>query len=322
MARKLSTTVFFWITLALTRDVFASDCVKNAAVSVADDITIGELREQCRELVEGERASGASAVARRIAAERQSMSREFSLTPHYPNYIIPISYMRNPNQATAQQVGISEAVDDKEILLQISIKFPLMRNLWDTNTDFMFAYTNRAWWQAYNGDVSKPFRETNYEPELFFRGYGGPSFLGVSVVGWDLGYKHQSNGRAGVLSRSWDRLFAKVGIDISSNLLATLAVWYRIPEDKIDDELAREYRYLGYGEVRFIYAPNKNTVTAMLRPGTKESGLELSWSYSVSKNFRIYAQYFNGYGENLLDYDFEIERFGVGFAINDYLIGG
>ena len=79
------------------------------------------------------------------------------------------------------------------------------------------------------------------------------------------------------------------------------------------------HRYLGYGDARLVYAPNKNTFTVMVRPGTQKQAFELTWSYPISKHVRLYAQYFNGYGESLLDYDVRTERWGIGFAINDYL---
>ena len=46
----------------------------------------------------------------------------------------------------------------------------------------------------------------------------------------------------------------------------------------------------------------------------------MTWSYPISSVFRVYAQYYKGYGESLLDYNTESERFGIGIALNDFLI--
>ena len=35
--------------------------------------------------------------------------------------------------------------------------------------------------------------------------------------------------------------------------------------------------------------------------------------------FRIYAQYYNGFGESMLDYDYDMQRIGIGFTMNDVL---
>ncbi len=57
----------------------------------------------------------------------------------------------------------------------------------------------------------------------------------------------------------------------------------------------------------------------MIRPGTDETAFELTYSRPIGSVFRIYAQYYKGFGESLLDYDFEIERIGIGIAMNDFL---
>ena len=56
-----------------------------------------------------------------------------------------------------------------------------------------------------------------------------------------------------------------------------------------------------------------------MRPGTEEFSYKLTWSYPISRVFRVYALYYNGYGESLLDYDYKNERIAVGIALNDFL---
>jgi phospholipase A1 len=57
----------------------------------------------------------------------------------------------------------------------------------------------------------------------------------------------------------------------------------------------------------------------MLRPASEGSAVELTWSRKISRNWRVYAQYWNGYAESLIDYDFRTKRIGIGFALSDYL---
>ncbi|MCZ6656170.1 MAG: phospholipase A [Gammaproteobacteria bacterium] len=311
----------FWALVGLSIVASADEsCLLNAFENAAPDTTVAELKQQCGVTVIAVKDLGQqSNIQRRIRAERQANDRDYTITPHRPNYVLPVTYNDNPNEAPFLPIDPNASVDSTEAHLQVSIKFPIAQNLWGTDTDLMLAYTNRAWWQVYNDDFSKPFRETNYEPEIFLRHFGGPSVLGLDVAGWDIGYAHQSNGRSEVLSRSWDRIVGQVFADITQDLAVSLKAWYRLPEDDEDDENPHMHRYLGYGEARFIYAPNKNTFTAMYRPGTQKQSFELTWSYPITEHVRIYAQYFNGYGESLLDYDVRAERWGIGFAINDYL---
>jgi phospholipase A1 len=58
----------------------------------------------------------------------------------------------------------SDFYKKNEAEFQFSFTFPIVRNLNDRKWDIMVAYTHHAWWQVYNSDWSRPFRETNYTP--------------------------------------------------------------------------------------------------------------------------------------------------------------
>lgn len=308
-------------------------CYLDAIENADPEFTIGELRSLCTgsdavleaqtkiETVKTKETAAeplSTSFTRQIAAERQSLDRSYGLTPHNPNYLMAWSLRNDPNQDLLE--GEEARLDEQEAVLQVSVKFPLWRRMLHSDNDLLFSYTSKSWFQAYNSALSKPFRETNYEPEIFWRHYGGPRLpLGVQVAGWDLGYNHQSNGRSEPLSRSWDRLMGRLALDVTPNLALLLRAWYRFSESADEDDNPDIYRYMGYGDFRAIWTPNRNTFTAMLRPGTREQGFQLTWSYPITKHFRIYTEYFNGYGESLIDYDRRVERIGIGFAINDYL---
>lgn len=313
-----------------------SDCYMAAIAQAEPDMTVGQLREECAAAETagaiGNAATSKDGAARKvenkalpaasfrqqIAAERQSLDRSYGLTPHLPNYLLAYSLRNDPNQPALADQG--ERLQKQEAVLQVSVKFPLWRRMLGTENDLLFAYTSKSWFQAYNSALSKPFRETNYEPEIFWRHYEGPKLpLGVKIAGWDLGYNHQSNGRSEPLSRSWDRIMGRMALDVTPNFSLTLRAWYRLPEDEEEDDNPDIHQYLGYGDLRAIWTPNRNTFTAMVRPGTEENGVELTWSYPVTKHFRLYGVYYNGYGESLIDYDQKVERIGIGFTINDYL---
>jgi phospholipase A1 len=329
--RMLSVYALVFSSAAYTADT--STCYFEAIESASPETTVAELRAQCEtpeatssastSTVDDEYAMKKKIVPRegasfsdQIAAEQQSLDRSYSLTPHKPNYLLAYSYSRNPNL----EIGDSdERLDKQEAVLQISVKFPVWREILGTNNDLMFAYTGKSWFQAYNSALSKPFRETNYEPEVFLRHYGGPEFLGMRIAGWDFGYNHQSNGRSEPQSRSWDRLMGRMALDITSTLSLAMRAWYRLPESAAEDDNPDIHHYMGYGDLRAIWAPNKNTFTAMIRPGTQERGFELTWSYPINNHFRIYTHYYRGYGESLIDYNHKVERIGIGFSINDYI---
>lgn len=316
--------------LALTSPVLADgigDCVVESVQRASDTTTVGELRALCRDQRETttqskQQHTGSdvenSVIRRRFDSEFDTMDRPYTLTAHRPNFVLPYTYNAYPNNAPFEFLDSGEAVKREEAKFQVSFKLPLTHDLLVPDSTLFFAYTNQSWWQVYNTDFSSAFRESDHEPELFVRHYGGPRLGRFSVAGWDLGFVHQSNGRPTRLSRSWNRLFANVAID-AGDLALSVKAWYRLPEDADEDDNPNLYRYLGYGEVRALYTPNRNTFGLMLRPGTDKGAGEFTWSYPLSDSLRVYATYFNGYGESLLDYDHRVERFGIGFALNDYL---
>lgn len=227
--------------------------------------------------------------------------------PHKFNYIIPanVSSSKEPNQ--------SKQVETK---FQISIKKILLDDLFAKDLDLYFAYTQQSFWQLYDSQNSRPFRESNYEPSLYLSYPLDKYDLFFDRV--DFGYVHQSNGGDLNNSRSWDRLFVE-GIYSYENFTMALKTWYRIPESADKDDNPDITKYLGYGELTFGYLWNKHLLTTTLRNNLREDNkgsILLDYSYPIYKNLYLYLQFFNGYGESLRDYNNSINRFGVGILFN------
>ncbi|WP_034551266.1 phospholipase A [Helicobacter rodentium] len=227
--------------------------------------------------------------------------------PHKFNYIIPanVSSSKEPNQ--------SKQVETK---FQISIKKMLLDDLFAKDLDLYFAYTQQSFWQLYDNQNSRPFRESNYEPSLYLSYPLDKYDLFFDRV--DFGYVHQSNGGDLNNSRSWDRLFVE-GIYSYENFTMALKAWYRIPESADKDDNPDITKYLGYGELTFGYLWNKHLLTTTLRNNLREDNkgsILLDYSYPIYKNLYLYLQFFNGYGESLRDYNNSINRFGVGILFN------
>ena len=134
------------------------------------------------------------------------------------------------------------------------------------------------------------------------------------------GVAHQSNGQAGELSRSWNRVYAAAAFDHGEFGL-TLRAHKRLRESNNDDN-PDLVRYIGNAEVVASWLPGLSTAQLTwrtdLRTGRRGS-LQLDWTYPVQASqpagLRWYAQLFSGYGETLLDYNHRQTSLGVGLTL-------
>lgn len=259
-----------------------------------------------------------SALDRRIQVERGTRFQPFVLTPHKPNYVLPISYNEQPNQVPIDVDNEGE-LDRTEIKFQLSVKFPVVDELFGERGSVQFAYTNLSFWQAYNKS-SSPFRETVHEPEVFLIFENDWEFATFKNRLIQLGLVHQSNGKSGVRSRSWNRLYADF-IFQHDNYYLSVRPWVRIWDPGEDNNPDIE-EYMGYGEFRAAYAGRDRTASIMLRNNFSSpnyGALELNWSLPMSRRAKWFLQYFHGYGESLIDYNARVHRLGIGLALSDWL---
>lgn len=248
-------------------------------------------------------------------------SDRYSLGMYHSNYLLLGRYSDNPNDAPYQVLHADKTVDLDKVEAKFQLSFK--GRLWTTDDrrwGIWGAYTQNNHWQVYNEEESRPFRETNYMPELIVS-FRPDVDLGAGFK-WRLlnaGYTHQSNGRTETISRSWDRLFAEVGID-NGNFAIYGKAWYRIPESDDVDENATILDYYGHGQLNAVYRWKGHSFTGLARGNLKtgKGSLQVGWySPPVIGPLRAYVQGFTGYGETLIDYNWRQNTIGAGFALND-----
>lgn len=286
--------------------------------------TLGEtLREESLAIIAAEE----SVVTRRRLLTADADANPFTILPHKPNYLI-MTYNDDPNEEP-YDLDSNEEVAKEEAKLQISLQIPLVHELFGTSTSLTAAYSQQSWWQVTNDDVSSPFRETNYEPEIWLDWWGLEyDFFGIKGSNLRFALNHESNGRGESLSRSWNRIYMSTVWE-AGNLVVVPRVWYRLPEDDKDhpgdpdgDDNPNIERYMGYGDLNMAYKYGNHTFSMLVRNNLKsenKGAVELGWSFPFTNNLRGYVQYFNGYGESLIDYDVRTERIGVGVQLTDWL---
>lgn len=177
----------------------------------------------------------------------------FDVRAHRPNYILlgRVSDAPNRTPGTPSKPPLANPlnIQGHEAKYQLSFKVKLAdfgRELqWPLSV--WAGYTQQSHWQVFNSDTSRPFRETNYEPELLVATHPD-----LTLWGWRwrlaaLGINHQSNGRSEPLSRSWNRIVAQFGVE-RGDLAVVLRPWVRIREATGSDDNPDLVDYLGHGD--------------------------------------------------------------------------
>jgi phospholipase A1/A2 len=264
-----------------------------------------------------------SILDERVESVDQAVSNPFALSQHRLNYILPFTYASDPNPLSASGLN-TENVDHLEAKYQISVKLPIYQEALSTSGLYL-GFTAVSYWQVFNSAVSKPFRETNYEPELFYSWRNELSFAGFKFNQIRLGLSHQSNGQSGMRSRSWNRLFASA-IFSDDESFYHIKAWYRIKEDEKTDPFDSTgddnpdiTTFMGHMELGYGTKLGQFNVMALVRNNLRTSenkgSVELNLSYPINSRYDVLLQYFNGYGDSLVDYNRHQQRIGLGIQL-------
>lgn len=278
------------------------------------------------------RAAIANAGRGSLLDSRWELARDsklgiFQLRAYKPVYLLPGFWTSDVNATPsspnpANTVTAPEQLDRVEAKYQISFKTKLAENLFGDNGDVWGAYTQSSRWQAYSPDTSRPFRETNYEPEVMLVFRNNYSLLGWKGRMTGISLNHQSNGRGDPLSRSWNRVILNVGLD-RDNWALVLRPWFRISEGARADNNPDIEDYMGRGDALLVYHRNGHelalTARHSLRGGDRSHGaLQVDYGFPINNLLRGHVQVFDGYGESLIDYNHKATYIGIGFALLEW----
>ncbi len=223
-----------------------------------------------------------------------------------------------------------------ETRIQLSVRTKIARGLLTEGDSprrdsLWFGYTQQSYWQLFNGDISRPFRSTDHEPELT---YIFPTDVPLEG-GWrwryaGLSLNHQSNGQSLPLSRSWNRIIAMVGVEKDDRFALTARAWARVPEKDEDDDNPDISDMIGRAELAGTWHVNKtNTLALTLRHALRSSArgsVRLEWLRTIGSprangepsRLRFHTQLFSGYGDSLLDYNRKRTVLSLGLSLVDF----
>ncbi|WP_249937315.1 phospholipase A [Roseateles sp. DAIF2] len=252
----------------------------------------------------------------------------FNFVGYRPNYVMPLHITSRINRAPtspSQETVPLPNYRREEAKFQLSLRTKLAQDLLLPGADLWAAYTQQAMWQIWNGKDSKPFRNSDYEPELIYI-VPTPKGLRRLPLDWQwryaqVGIAHQSNGQSDPLSRSWNRINLAAGFERGDwSIIARMTK--RLNEPLATDNNPDLVNYRGRSEFQFNWAHGPHTLQLLyrttLRDVAKYGALQLEWTYPVyadqPNGLRWYVQAFRGYGETLTDYNFRQTSIGAGLS--------
>jgi outer membrane phospholipase A len=175
--------------------------------------------------------------------------------------------------------------------------------------DLYFGYTQTSLWDLQA--PSSPFQDTAYKPRLF---YWNPSVWTTTLspvrLGLETGLGHESNGRGGADSRSIDIAYVRPTL-----VLGRPGDWQLGFAPLVSAYLDREQvpeivDYRGYVDwYASLGKADSAQLAATWRSGSKGWSVELDLTYPLRSvalgnlNGYLHFQYFDGWGETILNYD-------------------
>jgi len=200
-------------------------------------------------------------MAVRWELDSTSARGTFLLTPYKSIYILPFVWSKSvnekPNSGNESPDYIAPKLDFDvvELKFQLSFKTKILQSFLWGKADLWIAYTQVSHWQIYNSDLSRPFREINYEPEIILNFPLKFNFLGFKTRMMGISFNHESNGKGFPNTRSWNRIIVFAGFE-RKNWNIYVRPWYVIPESKGDNPDISNY--IGNGDLTLIYSKNRS----------------------------------------------------------------
>ncbi len=246
-------------------------------------------------------AVGFEASAQIIAApsgraRRDSLIREFDSEPYFglykDNYFVgggPLNHKMNKHNSNVK--------------FQISIAQKLTRSTLPWHTYLYLFYTQKVFWNVF--EESLPMTDLNFNPGL---GIAKPLFIRNSYIGkLTFQIEHESNGKDGEASRSWNRISLGANIMVDRNLMVHGKAWIPIVDGENNKDIL-DYCGIYQAGVQVMSNDGRFNASCTL---VKRRGWKLDYNVILEAGMRLwknaneylFIQYYNGYGEGLLEYN-------------------
>ncbi len=198
---------------------------------------------------------------------------------------------------------------------QVSIRNRLTNSTLPFKTYLFLTYSQKAFWDVFK--ESFPFRDLNYNPTL---GIGKALVRNNRFLGTiSMQFEHESNGKSGLDSRSWNKVSFGAYLTMDDRWTFQSKLWIPIVDSGNNKDLVD---YTGWGFIAMDYSSPKQkyNVSCVV---TKRGGVNLNANVEMNFSIRLFSddnqflfvQYYNGYGESLLDYKQYRQRLRIGILL-------
>lgn len=239
-----------------------------------------------------------------------SVKQDFSNQPYFglykDNYFI-----------FGPAIGPKISKHNTNVKFQISISQRLTRSTLPWGTYLYLFYTQKCFWNVL--EESLPMTDLNFNPGI---GITKPLFVKNRYIGkMTFLIEHESNGRDSIQSRSWNRVALAGNVMVTKNLIVHAKAWIPIVDGQNNKDIVK---YCGFCQFGFhVVSDDKRFSGGLMVVPRKNFScntiLDLSYRIFKRDNQYLFLQYYNGYGEGLLDYNKYHSQLRIGILIKPKL---
>lgn len=205
------------------------------------------------------------------------------------------------------------------IKFQISIAQKLTKSTLPWGTYLYLFYTQKVFWNVLEN--SMPMTDLNFNPGI---GLTKPVFIKDRFVGkLSLILEHESNGRDGDESRSWNKVSLSGSVMVDPNFVVSAKFWIPIIDGVNNKDILK---YCGIYQSGFQFQSSNRKFSLGVTLTQRSTGffnmntcVEAAWRWSTNTNQYLFLQFYSGYGEGLLDYNVYSSHIRAGIVIKPTL---
>lgn len=201
------------------------------------------------------------------------------------------------------------------VKFQLSISQRLTNATLPWNTYLYLFFSEKVFWEVFQ--ESMPMSDLNFNPGI---GWSKPFFIKDRYCGkLTLILEHESNGRDGDASRSWNKISLAGSAYVTDWLAVHAKYWIPIIDSDNNRDILKYCGIFHWG-FQLNSTDRKFTLAATF---VKRQGWNMNWNTNIQLGWRIhknanqylFLDFYNGYGEGLLDYKQFHNRLRFGILI-------